>query len=169
MPRSNFTPPPGWPQPPAGWSPSPGWRPDPAWPPAPPGWNFYPTNQNGAAWGDSSSSGLTATHVVSPVDRLRSAPRALVVTTAIGLLLVISLMATAISSSHRSDSWRNGHEAGVGARLNSHMGDANDATESCANLWFIDQEAVKIGMAGSVSSPDKNDYVAGCTAGLSGQ
>jgi len=36
-----FTPPPGWPAPPAGFSPPPGWRPDPSWPPAPPGWNFW--------------------------------------------------------------------------------------------------------------------------------
>jgi uncharacterized protein len=36
-----FTPPPGWPPPPAGFLPPPGWRPDPSWPPAPPGWNFW--------------------------------------------------------------------------------------------------------------------------------
>jgi len=36
-----FTPPPGWPPPPAGFVPPPGWRPDPSWPPAPPGWNFW--------------------------------------------------------------------------------------------------------------------------------
>jgi membrane protease YdiL (CAAX protease family) len=36
-----FQPPPGWPEPPAGWSPPPGWQPDPAWPTAPPGWQFW--------------------------------------------------------------------------------------------------------------------------------
>jgi hypothetical protein len=36
-----FYAPPGWPQPPAGWSPPPGWQPDASWPPAPPGWQFW--------------------------------------------------------------------------------------------------------------------------------
>src|SRR5689334_6055244 len=36
-----FNPPPGWPQPPAGWVPPPGWNPDPAWPPLPEGWNLW--------------------------------------------------------------------------------------------------------------------------------
>lgn len=36
-----FNPPPGWPQPPAGWVPPPGWRPDPAWPPMPEGWQLW--------------------------------------------------------------------------------------------------------------------------------
>lgn len=36
-----FNPPPGWPEPPAGWTPGPGWQPDPSWPPAPEGWEFW--------------------------------------------------------------------------------------------------------------------------------
>lgn len=36
-----FNPPPGWPQPPAGWSPPADWQPDPSWPPAPAGWQFW--------------------------------------------------------------------------------------------------------------------------------
>ena len=36
-----FNPPPGWPQPPAGWRPQADWQPDPAWPPAPPGWQLW--------------------------------------------------------------------------------------------------------------------------------
>lgn len=36
-----FNPPPGWPQPPAGWVPPPGWKPDPAWPPMPEGWQLW--------------------------------------------------------------------------------------------------------------------------------
>jgi Domain of unknown function (DUF4041)/T5orf172 domain len=38
-----FNSPPGWPQPPPGWTPPDGWTPDPTWPPAPPGWNFWIT------------------------------------------------------------------------------------------------------------------------------
>ena len=33
--------PPGWPQPPVGWTPHPYWQPDPSWPPAPYGWQFW--------------------------------------------------------------------------------------------------------------------------------
>lgn len=36
-----FNPPPGWPQPPAGWAPPPGWKPDPSWPEPPPGWQLW--------------------------------------------------------------------------------------------------------------------------------
>lgn len=36
-----FTPPPGWPKPPKGWSPPADWKPDPSWPAAPPDWNFW--------------------------------------------------------------------------------------------------------------------------------
>jgi hypothetical protein len=36
-----FNPPPGWPAPPEGFAPGPGWQPDPSWPPAPPGWQFW--------------------------------------------------------------------------------------------------------------------------------
>jgi len=36
-----FNPPPGWPQPPAGWSPPNGWKPDPSWPVPPIGWQFW--------------------------------------------------------------------------------------------------------------------------------
>jgi len=36
-----FAVPPGWPDPPPGWSPPAGWRPDPAWPPAPPDWQWW--------------------------------------------------------------------------------------------------------------------------------
>jgi hypothetical protein len=36
-----FSPPPGWPPAPAGWTPPPGWQPDPSWPPPPPGWQLW--------------------------------------------------------------------------------------------------------------------------------
>lgn len=36
-----FNPPPGWPQPPAGWVPPPGWKPDPSWPELPDGWQLW--------------------------------------------------------------------------------------------------------------------------------
>jgi hypothetical protein len=36
-----FNAPPGWPDPPPGWTPPPGWKPDPAWPRAPAGWRFW--------------------------------------------------------------------------------------------------------------------------------
>lgn len=36
-----FNPPPGWPQPPAGWAPPSDWKPDPAWPPMPEGWQLW--------------------------------------------------------------------------------------------------------------------------------
>lgn len=36
-----FNPPPGWPQPPAGWVPPPGWKPDPSWPEPPPAWQLW--------------------------------------------------------------------------------------------------------------------------------
>ncbi len=36
-----FNPPPGWPQPPAGWIPPTGWRPDPSWPVPPAGWQLW--------------------------------------------------------------------------------------------------------------------------------
>jgi len=39
-----FTPAPGWPPPPSGWTPEAGWQPDPAWPAAPAGWAFYRTS-----------------------------------------------------------------------------------------------------------------------------
>ena len=35
-----WTPAPGWPEPPPGWSPSGSWQPDPSWPPPPPGWQW---------------------------------------------------------------------------------------------------------------------------------
>ena len=41
VPQYDFTPPPGWPDPPKGWRPPPGWQPDPTWPQPPPGWNFW--------------------------------------------------------------------------------------------------------------------------------
>ncbi|WAP51808.1 DUF4041 domain-containing protein [Arthrobacter sp. ATA002] len=36
-----FNPPPGWPQPPAGWRPPVGWTPDPLWPDPPKGWQLW--------------------------------------------------------------------------------------------------------------------------------
>ncbi len=36
-----FNPPPGWPQPPDGWTPPTGWSPDPAWPDPPDGWVLW--------------------------------------------------------------------------------------------------------------------------------
>ena len=36
-----FNSPPGWPQPPEGWTPPPGWRPDPSWPEPPLGWRMW--------------------------------------------------------------------------------------------------------------------------------
>jgi hypothetical protein len=52
-----FNPPPGWPQPPAGWYPPAGWEPDPSWPEPPPGWQMWlPDNQNAA---DQSARGST--------------------------------------------------------------------------------------------------------------
>jgi len=39
--RGQFNTPPGWPEPPPGWTPPPGWQPNPAWPPAPAGWQFW--------------------------------------------------------------------------------------------------------------------------------
>ncbi len=39
---TRFTPPPGWPPVPEGWTPPPAWKPDPSWPPAPAGWDFWP-------------------------------------------------------------------------------------------------------------------------------
>ena len=36
-----FNPPPGWPQPPAGWRPPVGWTPDPFWPDPPKGWQLW--------------------------------------------------------------------------------------------------------------------------------
>lgn len=39
-----FNPPPGWPQPPAGWTPPPGWKPDPSWPTPPSGWQLWVTD-----------------------------------------------------------------------------------------------------------------------------
>jgi len=41
-----FNPPPGWPQPPAGWVPPPGWTPDPAWPQLPEGWKLWLPDDN---------------------------------------------------------------------------------------------------------------------------
>ena len=39
--RQVFHPPPGWPQPPAGWVSEPGWVPPVDWPPAPPDWTYW--------------------------------------------------------------------------------------------------------------------------------
>lgn len=36
-----FNPPPGWPQPPTGWTPPPDWKADPTWPPLPHGWQLW--------------------------------------------------------------------------------------------------------------------------------
>jgi hypothetical protein len=36
-----FSPPPGWPAPPEGWSPPSGWQPDPSWPQPPAGWEWW--------------------------------------------------------------------------------------------------------------------------------
>lgn len=36
-----FVVPPGWPQPPEGWTPPAGWQPDPTWPAAPGGWQWW--------------------------------------------------------------------------------------------------------------------------------
>lgn len=44
-----FNPPPGWPQPPAGWCPPKSWSPDPSWPPPPLGWQLWvPTGEASA-------------------------------------------------------------------------------------------------------------------------
>src|SRR5687768_7156911 len=43
-----FNPPPGWPQPPAGWVPPPGWNPDPSWPEPPPGWQIWLPDESSA-------------------------------------------------------------------------------------------------------------------------
>lgn len=46
-----YSPPPNWPQPPAGWIPPAGWQPDPAWGPAPEGWTFWEERRaNPWAW-----------------------------------------------------------------------------------------------------------------------
>lgn len=45
---SRFNSPPGWPVPPPGWTPSPDWSPDASWPPAPPGWQFWSTDNQPA-------------------------------------------------------------------------------------------------------------------------
>jgi hypothetical protein len=37
----HFSPAPGWPLQPYGWTPPPGWVPDPSWPPAPADWAFW--------------------------------------------------------------------------------------------------------------------------------
>ena len=48
--HERFNAPPGWPDPPPGWTPPPGWQPNPAWPPAPPGWQFWlPPDRRGFA------------------------------------------------------------------------------------------------------------------------
>jgi len=39
--KVRFNPPPGWPQPPNGWTPPVGWTPDPKWPTAPDGWQLW--------------------------------------------------------------------------------------------------------------------------------
>jgi len=36
-----FNAPPGWPEPPPGWTPPPGWRPDPSWPTPPADWSWW--------------------------------------------------------------------------------------------------------------------------------
>jgi hypothetical protein len=41
-----FNPAPGWPVPPIGWVPDSGWQPDPSWPPAPPGWQFWISDED---------------------------------------------------------------------------------------------------------------------------
>ena len=48
---ARFNPPPGWPQPPAGWVPPAGWQPDPSWPAPPAGWPFWVDDAAGAASG----------------------------------------------------------------------------------------------------------------------
>lgn len=53
---ARFNPPPGWPQPPAGYHPPATWQVDPSWPTPPPNWPFYldaagrPTNPPPGAW-----------------------------------------------------------------------------------------------------------------------
>lgn len=44
-----FNPPPGWPQPPAGWVPPAGWNPDPSWPDPPDGWQLWVPEGGSAA------------------------------------------------------------------------------------------------------------------------
>ena len=60
-----FNPPPGWPQPPAGWVPPRSWTPDPNWPPAPEGWELWITD--GQAGSVASPSATTTSHETSGV------------------------------------------------------------------------------------------------------
>lgn len=43
-----YNPPPGWPQPPDGWTPPAGWKPDPGWPPIPEGWELWIPDEDSA-------------------------------------------------------------------------------------------------------------------------
>lgn len=47
-----FNPPPGWPQPPKGWTPPKGWKPDPAWPDPPIGWQLWISDESAAGGGE---------------------------------------------------------------------------------------------------------------------
>lgn len=47
-----FTPPPGWPVPPAGWTPPTGWEPDASWPEPPAGWRLWTLDGTQAPGGD---------------------------------------------------------------------------------------------------------------------
>ena len=65
-PKLVFNPPPGWPQPPEGWTPPKGWSPDPAWPALPSGWQLWlPADSEPPV----SESGPTETEVRPPAPR----------------------------------------------------------------------------------------------------
>lgn len=56
-----FNPPPGWPEPPAGWAPPSGWQPDPSWPAPPPDWQLWVPEES-----DQSAEGREAHTSIEP-------------------------------------------------------------------------------------------------------
>ena len=63
-----FTPAPGWPPVPEGWSPPAGWMPDPSWPPAPPGWKFWLPDGAAAPAGEPVATVVSSIELGHPAD-----------------------------------------------------------------------------------------------------
>ncbi len=71
-----YNPPPGWPQPPAGWTPPADWRADPSWPPMPDGWVLWLPDEDASAPPESPGDTPTALDLPPSSDEMAERPDA---------------------------------------------------------------------------------------------
>jgi WD40 repeat protein len=124
-----YNPPPTWPAPPHGWTPEEGWSPDPSWPPAPPGWQFWITDEptqisNAPSAPSGASSSTRPTPSPSAMQRhgiphnragglVRRASRARLVVIGAGVLVLLLVAVGAVVYLKTSSSGQTGIPGGV--------------------------------------------------------